>query len=179
VLSRWDRFRVSRSACVFACLLVALLACRVLLHRPVQTPVSLSEGTYLVLRAVDGDTLELANRARVRLIGVDAPETVHPWRPPEPFGREAAAFTRRQVQGRNVRLRFDKHRVDRYGRYLAYVYVEGVLLNEQLILRGLSRAETRFAYDAGMQRRFRAAEQQARRERRGMWGAAWPDGTEC
>ncbi|NQT11874.1 MAG: thermonuclease family protein, partial [Planctomycetes bacterium] len=60
-------------------------------------PEVLSEGTYRVERVVDGDTLLLANRARVRLQGVDTPETVKPNHPVERFGPEASEFTRRFV----------------------------------------------------------------------------------
>ena len=88
-------------------------------------PESLSEGNYKVERVVDGDTLLLENDARVRLIGVDAPESVKPDHPVEPFGPEASAFTKKWVgkAGNTVRLQFDKERVDQYGRFLAYVWV--------------------------------------------------------
>jgi micrococcal nuclease len=120
---------------------------------------------------VDGDTLLLANLARVRLIGVDAPETVDPNRPPEPFGREAAEFTRQAVEGRVVRLEFDRERTDRYGRFLAYVYVGQSLVNEELVRAGLGRAETRFRYRGDMKRRFLDAEEEARSDARGIWSA--------
>ena len=54
----------------------------------------MSEGPYRVQRVVDGDTLLLDNQWRVRLIGADTPETVHPERPVEPWGPEATEFTR-------------------------------------------------------------------------------------
>jgi len=77
---------------------------------------------YRVERVVDGDTLLLAGGTRIRLLGVDTPETKHPDRPPEPLGFEAAAFTRSHVENRYVKLRFDRERRDRYRRVLAYVY---------------------------------------------------------
>ena len=117
---------------------------------------------HFVERVIDGDTLVLATGQRVRLIGVDTPETKHPDRLPEPFGREAADFTRRLVEGRQVRLEYDRERLDIYRRLLAYVYVDGELLNERLIREGLSPARTGFSYRSDMQRRFRAAEEEAR-----------------
>jgi len=60
----------------------------------------------LVTRVVDGDTIIVGARERVRLIGVDTPETKHPQKPVEYFGREATAFTKKMVQGRRVRLEF-------------------------------------------------------------------------
>src|SRR5260221_8295539 len=77
-----------------------------------------------VQRAVDGDTLLLDDRTRVRLLGVDTPETKRPDWPVESFGPEAHEFTRAHVEGRQVRLEFDKERHDKYGRVLAYVYLD-------------------------------------------------------
>jgi micrococcal nuclease len=124
---------------------------------------------YRVERVVDGDTLLLEGGTRIRLLGVNTPETKHPDRPPEPFGFEAAAFTRRHTEGRYVKLRFDRERRDRYHRVLAYVYLDDWFLNEELIRAGYSRAETRFPYSGTMKNRFRQAEEQARTERRGRW----------
>ncbi|GAF69154.1 unnamed protein product, partial [marine sediment metagenome] len=81
-----------------------------------DAPESLSEGNYSVKRVVDGDTLLLTNKARVRLIGVNTPETVKPDHPIEPWGPEASAFTKQFVAGGEVRLQFDRERVDRYDR---------------------------------------------------------------
>src|SRR5687767_4907398 len=90
-----------------------------------------------VVRVVDGDTLLLDRKERVRLIGVDTPESVDPRRPVQQFGKEAADFTRRIVQGKRVRLEFDRDREDRYGRTLAYVFLEdGTLLNAEIVRHG-------------------------------------------
>jgi micrococcal nuclease len=134
-------------------------------------PESLSEGTYAVQRVVDGDTLVLANQARVRLIGVDTPETKHPDLPVEPFGPEAAEFTRRFVAdaGGSVRLEFDRERVDRYDRFLAYVWAGDRMLNEELVRAGLATAATQYRYSEAMKRRFRRAEDEARAAGRGIW----------
>lgn len=126
-------------------------------------------GLFVVQRAVDGDTLLLEDGRRVRLIGVDTPETKHPELPVQPFGPEAAAFTSKMVGGKAVLLEFDKERRDRHGRILAYVYADDLFLNEELIRRGLGRAITRFPYSAAMKRRFRIAEQQARESGLGIW----------
>src|SRR5262245_39753543 len=56
----------------------------------------------VVERVVDGDTLVLAGGDRVRLIGVDTPETHHPTKPAQPFGQEAYTFTRRMTEGKQV-----------------------------------------------------------------------------
>jgi micrococcal nuclease len=125
--------------------------------------------TVAVRRAVDGDTLLLADGRRLRLIGVDTPETVRPDSPVEEFGPEAHEFTESHVGGRTVRLEFDKEREDKYGRILAYVYVDDWLLNEELIRAGLGRAIFKHPYSESMKRRFRKAQQEARNARRGIW----------
>jgi len=157
---------------VAAALLLASLMLRLAADRQTGS-LELPHGeSQPVQRAIDGDTLLLASGHRVRLIGVDTPETKHPDRPPEPFGEEAAEFTRRMTEGRMVRLEFDRERIDVYRRLLAYVYVDDLLLNEELIRAGLSPAKTGFNYRGDMQRRFRRAEEQARQSGRGLWSTA-------
>jgi micrococcal nuclease len=138
-------------------------------HAPPAPPETLAEGLYDVQRVVDGDTLLLANRARIRLIGADTPETVKPHHPVEPWGPEASKFTRQFVAGKQVRLEFDRQRLDRYGRFLAYVWVGDRMLNEELIRAGLARAELQYHYSSSMKRRFRRAEDEARSAGRGIW----------
>ncbi|MCL6481024.1 MAG: thermonuclease family protein [Firmicutes bacterium] len=121
-----------------------------------------------VLRVVDGDTLILDGEERVRLIGVDTPESVDPRRPVEAFGKEAAAFTRRLAEGRRVRLAYDEQRIDRYGRTLAYVYLEGgTFLNAEIIRQGYGHAYTRLPFAYAEQ--FLQYEREAREARRGLW----------
>jgi len=132
-------------------------------------PEALAEGEHQVLRVVDGDTLLLANHARVRLIGVDTPETVRPEHPVEAWGPEASRFTQEFIARGPVRLTFDQERKDRFDRFLAYVWVDGQLLNEALLRAGLARAELRFHYSSSMKKRFRESQQAAQRERVGLW----------
>ena len=123
-----------------------------------------------VTRVIDGDTLVLDGGERVRLIGVDTPETVHPQKPVEYFGKEASEFTRRTAEGKRVRLEYDKGigRQDRYGRTLAYVYLEdGWLLNLKIIEGGYGHAYTRFPF--AKMNEFLRAEQSARERGSGLW----------
>jgi micrococcal nuclease len=126
-----------------------------------------------VLRAVDGDTLEVAidgRKEKVRLIGVDTPESVDPRRPVEYYGREAAAFTRRLVMGRVVLLEGDAgtRDRDRYGRLLRYVYLgNGTLVNAEIIKQGYGHAYVRFPFSR--MEEFRAYERQAREKGLGLW----------
>jgi micrococcal nuclease len=140
--------------------------------RPPRIPnqPSPTAATRLCVRVVDGDTLELDGGERVRLIGVDTPETVDPRRPVEYFGKEASAFTRRMAEGKTVRLEYDQDTRDRYGRTLAYVYLpDGILLNAEIIRQGYGHAYTRFPFR--YQEEFLALEREAREQGRGLWAA--------
>ena len=78
-----------------------------------------------VVRVIDGDTIEVSIGGQdedVRYIGVDTPETVKPDTPVQCYGPQASAENHRLVDGRTVRLVFDRERRDVYGRLLAYVY---------------------------------------------------------
>jgi endonuclease YncB( thermonuclease family) len=122
-----------------------------------------------VRRAIDGDTLELSTGETVRLIGVDTPETKHPKKPVERFGKEAAAFTKRLVEGKEVRLEYDQQRADKYGRTLAYVYLaDGTFLNAEIVRQGYGFAYTRFPFT--YLEEFRRLEREAREAKRGLWG---------
>jgi micrococcal nuclease len=123
-----------------------------------------------VTRVVDGDTVIVSGYGSVRLIGVDTPETVDPDEPVGCFGPEASAFTRQLLTARMVRLEFDVDRTDRYGRTLAYLYMEdGTLVNAQLILQGYGYAYTVFPFRYLDQ--FRTYEREAREAGRGLWSA--------
>lgn len=125
--------------------------------------------TAVVQRVVDGDTLLLMDGTRVRMIGIDTPETKKQDSPVEPFGPEASALTRAACEGREVRLVFDGDRVDRYGRVLAHVYSGERFLSDELIRAGLARVLYQFHYSSAMKDRFRAAENAAKREKKGIW----------
>ncbi len=98
-----------------------------------------------VERVVDGDTFvaAVAGRSeRIRLIGVDTPETVDPDRPVQPYGREASSFAKHMLSDRTVRLEGDVEPRDRYGRLLAYVWLpDGDLLERAAGGRGLRAAD--------------------------------------
>jgi micrococcal nuclease len=122
-----------------------------------------------VTRVVDGDTLAVGGE-RVRLIGVDTPETVRPGSPVECFGRAASAFTERLVEGRRVRLEFDVERRDRYGRLLAYVHRAGQMVNATLVREGYATPSA-VPPNVRHAERFAALARRARQERRGRWAA--------
>ncbi len=136
-------------------------------HKP--NPSKALKGPWrTVTRVVDGDTIILNGRERVRLIGVDTPETVDPRRPVQYFGKEASAFTKRMVEGKKVRLEYDQTRKDRYGRTLAYVYLEdGTFLNAEIVKQGYGHAYTRFPFR--YLEDFRRYESEARKAGKGLW----------
>ena len=121
-----------------------------------------------VERIIDGDTIVLDGEERIRLIGVDTPETVHPTKPVEYFGKEASAFTKKIVHGKEVRLEYDEDTKDRYGRTLAYVYLkDGTFLNAEIVKQGFGFAYTRFPFR--YMEEFRKYEREARETGRGLW----------
>jgi micrococcal nuclease len=121
-----------------------------------------------VKKVIDGDTLLLTNSEKVRLIGVDTPETKHPQRPIERFGKEACLFTRRMAEGKEVRLEFDWQKRDKYGRLLAYVYLtDGTFLNAEIIKQGYGFAYTKYPFK--LLDEFRKYEREARENQRGLW----------
>jgi len=136
-------------------------------------------GTARVERAVDGDTLVVrigGRQERVRLIGIDTPESVDPRRPVECFGKEAAARTSDLLPpGTIVRLVRDVEARDRYDRLLAYVYRadDGLFVNMALVEEGYAAVST-FPPNVAHADEFVAAGARAREESRGLWSACGP-----
>ncbi len=126
---------------------------------------------HLCTRVIDGDTIVIQigeRQEKVRLLGVDTPETVHPLKPVERFGKEASDFTRAMVEGKRVRLEYDWQTKDRYGRLLAYVYLEdGTMLNEAIIKQGYGFAYIKYPFKYIEE--FRDHERQARETHQGLW----------
>ena len=122
-----------------------------------------------VTRVIDGDTIILDGNERVRLIGVDTPESVDRRRPVQAFGKEAAEFTRVLLEGKTVNLVYEGNRRDRYGRTLAYVYTtDGTLANAAIIREGYGFAYTKYPFSKMDE--FRRLELEARHDGRGLWG---------
>lgn len=155
-----------------ACIFVVLWRFAVVGDAPVG-PELLEEGIHEVRRVVDGDTLLLASGARVRLQGIDTPETVAENRPVEAWGPEASQFTKDFVHdaGRQVRLTFSLERKDRHDRFLAFVWNGDEMLNEELVRAGLAHARLDYRYSSTMKRRLAAAQDEARRAGRGIWSS--------
>ena len=104
------------------------------------------EGPFRVVRVVDGDTIIVdynGQDTRVRLIGVDTPESVHPDASRNTAaGESASAYTKALLTGKDVMLEFDEGRYDKYDRMLAYVYLDGEMVNATLIEKGYADTMT-------------------------------------
>jgi len=127
----------------------------------------------VVRRVIDGDTVKLEDDTVVRYIGVDTPEVrrrkAQRWiKEPEPFAEAATEANRRLVEGRVVSIEADVQPRDRYGRTLAYVYVDGEMVNERLIRDGLAKLMT-IPPNVRHVDRLRAAQEEARQAKRGLW----------
>ena len=125
-----------------------------------------------VERVIDGDTIQVrvdGTRYTIRLIGVDTPETKHPTKPVQYFGREASAFTKAALEGKTVMLQKDRtgDTVDRYGRWLRYVLLDGDNFNARLIRQGYAHAYRRFPFSKRTE--FIRLEEQARQRAIGLW----------
>lgn len=141
----------------------------------IETPSLSSINTFLVSRVIDGDTIEINNNGtleKVRLIGVDTPETVHPFKPVEFYGKEASNFVKNLLEHKQVSLTYEQGTPtkDRYNRILAYVYTypNGLFVNAEIIKQGYGHAYTRFPFK--FLDEFRQLEKWARENKQGLWG---------
>ena len=125
-----------------------------------------------VSHVVDGDTIIVTvegEEHRVRYTGIDAPETVRPNWPVEPFGSEAAAFNRELVEGKTVWLERDVTDTDKFGRLLRYVWLEdGRMVNAVLVEEGYASVTT-FPPDVRHAAELAQLEREARAGQRGLW----------
>ncbi len=139
-----------------------LVVCGLLLSSP---PATAYEAT--VARVIDGDTIVLSNRERVRYIGINAPELHHPRRGKEPYGEAAKEANRCLVEGKTVRLEFDVRKRDRYRRLLAYVYVGEQMVNRALVRDGDAQVDTQPPNVRHKDESLKL-EREAREQRRGL-----------
>lgn len=130
---------------------------------------------YSIKRVSDGDTVviqdELDNQYKIRFIGIDAPESrnVGNRKQVQVFGSEAKNHLKKLLFNKKIRLEFDVQKIDRYGRTLAYVYLEnGVFLNQYLVQKGYARMAT-FPPNIKYVELFRKSEEKARKNKLGMW----------
>lgn len=126
-----------------------------------------------VLSVTDGDTIRVSIDGKstpVRYIGIDTPETVDPRKVVQCFGKEASAFNASLVAGKVVELEKDVSETDKYDRLLRYIWVDGKMVNEELVRAGYARSSS-YPPDVKYQDRFRALEAEARAKGVGLWAA--------
>lgn len=138
--------------------------------------------TFVVVKVVDGDTLDidvpdgLEEHTRIRLWGVDTPETAHSSTGDAYFGEEASAFATELALGKQVTiyLEEDRRTRDRYGRLLAYVQLpDRRFLNEVLLEEGYAYADSRFKHS--FYYKYKQLESAARSGQKGLWLKVTPD----
>jgi len=179
---------------VFTALLAFAFACfdRTAIHHKQHHPQTAGQSAALdvekyhtkiftVVNVVDGDTIDINipdgqyNHTRIRLWGVDTPETKKPNTPIMHFGPEASEFTKELTDGNTVTIYLDEKQTrDKYDRLLAYVKLKnGKFLNEELLREGFAYADLRFKHD--FYNRYKQLEAAARRQKKGLWEKVTPE----
>ncbi len=131
---------------------------------------------FNVINVVDGDTIDINvpdgqyEKTRIRLWGIDTPETKNEKTGVMYFGPEAAKFTKKLTMGKNVTVYLDagNNTRDKYGRLLAYVKLhDGSILNEVLLSEGLAYADLRFRH--GFYNKYKQLQAAAKSQKNGLW----------
>jgi micrococcal nuclease len=121
-----------------------------------------ADDTYLVVKVLDGDTVELAGGEKLRYIGIDTPEKS------DPFYQEAKDFNRKLVEGKRLKIEFDVQKKDKYGRLLGYVYVSDTFVNAELLRAGLAVLYT-YPPNVKYVDYFIELQKEARQHKKGLW----------
>ncbi len=146
---------------------------------------SASAKYYKIEKVYDGDTLRMDNGKKIRLIGIDCPESQHNQKLKKDssrsrqnvddmikMGKEAAFFTKKLALGKRARLEYDARRKDKYGRDLAYVYLEdGTFLNAEIVRQGYASVLT-VPPNVKHAEKFQQYYRQAREKKLGLWKKA-------
>ncbi|CAM3705193.1 thermonuclease family protein [Erysipelothrix urinaevulpis] len=124
------------------------------------------------IRCVDGDTFVL-NDQKIRMLGIDTPESVKPNHPVEPFGKEASDYTCKKLESaKKIDLKQDKgNEFDKYDRMLAWVYLDDVLLQEDLLTKGFAEIKyiNKKTVDNRILDQLKNAESRAKQAKIGIW----------
>jgi endonuclease YncB( thermonuclease family) len=143
---------------------------------------------FTVAKVVDGDTLDIDipdvstsggqaySHTRIRLWGVDTPETKDPRTGPMYFGKEASEYASKLALGKQVTIYLEKEKNsrDKYHRLLAYVQLpDGIFLNEELLSEGYAYADLRFKH--GLYNKYKQLEALARSQKKGLWAGVTPE----
>lgn len=130
--------------------------------------------TGIVTHVTDGDTFDIminGNKSRVRMLGINTPESVDPRRPVECFGREASNYLKSLIDNKQIRLEKDPNKpdTDEYGRLLRYVFLGDTNIGEVMIRNGYAYEYTYKSEQYVYQKQFKQSEKLARENKRGLW----------
>ncbi len=171
VITQGGSTSAPRSGADFSIVQSIQLAINTLFHK--KTP---DTNSYTVEKVIDGDTIDVlmnGKKERVRLIGINTPETVDPRRTVECFGKEASDRSKSILTGAQVRLKADSSQDnrDKYGRLLRYVFLEdGTNFNEAMIKDGFAYEYT-YNVPYKYQVEFKNAQASAKENKVGLWGS--------
>lgn len=155
-------------------LIVLLILGAVLVYEYINDHLILeSNDSVQLVRCVDGDTAKLSvdgKEETVRFLAVDTPETKHPTKGKQPFGEEASNMTCDLLtNAKEIKLEYESsNKTDKYERILAWVWLDGTLLQQELIENGL--AEVKYIYgDYKYTSKLQALQEEAKRGQVGIW----------
>ena len=131
------------------------------------------ETAHSVTKVIDGDTVIIDEKVTIRLIGIDTPELHHPQKPVMYFAEQAHEFVKELCEGKKVKVEYDeanavnKH-LDKYGRTLAYLYLEdGTFINAEIVKQGYGFCYVNFPFK--YMEEFRTHQREAMESERGLW----------
>jgi len=125
--------------------------------------------TFKVVRIVDGDTIEIEGGEKIRYIGINTPEIDDKDPIKLCFAEKAALKNKELVEEKQISLVKDVSETDKYGRLLRYVYIGDIFINDFLMRQGFAQIST-YPPDVKFKQQFQEAEQEARQNKRGLWG---------
>lgn len=174
MIKRLKSSYVKANICLIAIACNTIAGCAESSNGGVKTESVQNIGTATVVEVIDGDTIDIrvgGHTERVRLIGVDTPETMHPRKPVQCYGHQASAFTAGALPvGTQVRIERDVEARDVYDRLLAYVFrlSDDLFINLQLARQGYARVLTIEPNTAYLSE-FVAAAYEAKKSNLGLW----------
>ena len=153
-------------------LLLGLAILRLSIFQPEDATGLSIRQTVTVRQVIDGDTFDLTDGRRIRMLGIDAPEAGYYGKPAERYSSESTAWLRDRIEGGRLQLRIGDPDKDRYDRTLAWIYdSQGILINQEILAEGQARLLPDFGLPLDLEPSLRAAESEARLLKRGIWKA--------
>ncbi|MES5957395.1 thermonuclease family protein [Bacillus fungorum] len=126
-----------------------------------------------VLHIKDGDTIDVnlkGQKQTIRLLLLDTPESVSQKIPPQKMGKEASLFLKKQLKGKSVTLVYDRGpKEDKYGRKLAYVFCEGIHINELMVKSGYGIVAYISKSNTSLLPQMLESEKEAKASKTGVW----------